>query len=212
MTPKTRSLLVAFMTVTAFYVIASSAQAASLFIGGAKLPANSKAALSTKIGLEESVILESSSLSLAISCSGLGATKPELIGEAKAQAEHLSFEACSEVEPTTCKLGSSTITTEPLTGLFTTGTSPADKLLLQPKTGKLIETLELLGSCAIAGEKPVDGQITFNVPTGQTEEASQAIEASSSTESSLEIAGHKACFASGRGLLKLASGSKWSYH
>jgi hypothetical protein len=212
MTPKTRPLLAALVVVTVFYAVASSAEAASLFVGGAKLSANSKVALSTTIALEEPAVLESPGLSLAISCSGLSATKPELVGEDKAEAERLTFVACSEVEPSTCKLESSTIETAPLTGLFATGTSPADKLHLKPKAGKTIATFVFSGSCAIAGEKGLNGQVTFNAPTGQSEEASQAIEASSSIENSLEIGGNKACFASGRGLLKLASGSKWSYH
>jgi hypothetical protein len=211
MTPKIKPLLALTVTAMTFCALASSAGAASLFVGGAKLSAGSKAALNTKIAVEEPFILTSPGLSLAISCSGSSASQPELVGEATIATATFQLETCSEIEPSTCKLGSAAILTEPVTGKFTTGTSPADLVAFVPKAGKTLATITFTGTCSFAGEKPLDGKLTFNAPTGQNEEISQAIVATGSTES-LELGGQPACFASGKGLLKLASGSKWSYH
>ena len=58
----------------------------------------------------------------------------------------------------------------------------------------------------------MNGSVRVNAPTGQTEEELQAIEGQGSFENnSLEVAGDKSYIEGGKALLKLASGSKWSF-
>ena len=98
--------------------------------------------------------------------------------------------------------------------LVSTFTSPADRVIFLPKTGTEFVTLEFVGgSCAIAGEKPVKGSVTVGASTGQTENTLQPIEGLGSKENnSLTIGGHPTFLEGGKALLKLASGSKWSFH
>jgi hypothetical protein len=181
-------------------------------IAGAALPPGSKAALSTKAVVDEPATLNVPGLSLKISCSGLSGTKPEIIGENEGAVEHLTFEGCSEITPTTCKLETPTISTEPITALAFDAISPDVRVHFTPKSGKSFATLTFVGSCSLAGEKPVNGTVTVDAPNGQSEEVSHALAGLGSQENnSLEVSGQKGYLEKGKALLKLASGSKWSF-
>jgi hypothetical protein len=197
----------AVLAVLALSAVAVSTASAGWFIGGEELPAGSKAALSTKTTVTEPFVLNSPKLSLKISCPGLSGVKPEIIGTTKAQAEELKIEGCSEVEPKTCKVETATISTEPIIATPLESEFPADKVLLAPKTGTNIAGIDFVGSCSLAGEKPLNGKINLNAPTLQEEATGQPIEALGSTEgnNSLEIGGNKAYLEKGKTPIKLAS-------
>jgi hypothetical protein len=191
------------------------APAASLFVGGIKLSTGSKAIVASKAAVDESVLFNAPSLSLRIGCSGSNAIASTLIGENKGEAEARVFEGCSEIAPTNCKLDEPTITTEAVITTFSVATkAPEARFVLEPKIGHLFAGIGIEGpKCTLQGEKPVNGTVKGKLPTGQSEEASQLVEGLGSTEgnNSLEIGGNKFFIEKGKGLVKLASGSKWSF-
>ena len=89
-----------------------------------------------------------------------------------------------------------------------------DRVTLAPQTKTTIAELPFKeeNTCAFAGTEPLKGEVTLDAPTGQTDEASQAVEGLGSLENnSLEVAKDKAYVEAGKTVLKLASGSKWSF-
>jgi hypothetical protein len=67
----------------------------------------------------------------------------------------------------------------------------------------------------LAGERLLEGRVKLKLPTGQTEELTQAIEGLGSSEgnNSLELEGSKAFLEGGKALLRLeAVLSKFSFH
>jgi hypothetical protein len=185
---------------------AGSASATSWFVGGTKLPTGSKVELASKGEVYESSVLNVPTLSLKVSCTGLG-VGGEIIGESSGHAA-LAFEGCSEIEPKTCRVNPSTVVTEPLTTTVTNGSAPDGKVLVTPRSGTLLTTLVFEGSCSLAGEKPVTGKVTLNAPTLQEELAEQVVEGLGSTENnSLEVAKNKAYIEKGKAGLALASGT-----
>jgi len=211
-----RATVIITASVAALILSAVGAASASAewYINGAKLPAGSKVALATKAVVDEPAILNVPKLSLKISCSGLGAVKPELIGTTKGRAEHLLFEGCSEIEPKTCRLNPSTIETEPVLWLTHESFSIFGfEVWLVHEEETILATLVFEGSCSLAGEKPVRGAVTLGAPTLKTENTSQLLEGLGSLENnSLEVAKNKAYIEKGKVLVKLASSSKWSFH
>lgn len=195
----------------------ASASAMSWFVGGAQLPTGSKAALVSKAVLEQPAVLNVPGLALKVSCTGLSGEKAEIEGgTSKGKATALSFEGCSEVSPSTCKVSPSTIVTEPnidwLTHLSGV-TPPGVKWLIHREgTSNVLATVTFVGSCSFAGEKPVSGTVGLLASHGSSEEVSQLLEGIGSLENpSLEIGGNKAFIEGGKALLKLVSGSKWSF-
>lgn len=205
------AVLIAVFALSA--AISASAQAEpSWFVSGAKL--TSKAALATKAVVDEPAVLNVPGLGLKASCSGLSGSKPEIAGPTKGQAEALSFENCSEISPSTCKISPATIRTESIFWLVhISGHFFWWNWLIHAQGGKILATITFVGSCSFAGEQPLAGAVVLKGPTTSIEETSQALEGLGSTENnSLEIAGNKAFIEGGKVLLSLASGSKWSFH
>ncbi len=191
------------------------ASAASLFVGGVKLSTGSKAAVASKAVVDESVIFNVPGFNLRISCSGSNAIASTLVGENKGEAEARIFEGCSEVSPANCKLTTRTIETESVQTTFiaVTKTSEARFILEPKKTNGNFAILAFEGTCVFAGEQPVKGVVKGSLPTGQIEEVSQAVEGLGSAEgnNSMELDKNKVFVEKGRGLVKLVSGSKWSF-
>jgi hypothetical protein len=211
-------LSVAFALTLAFGAItASTASAESWFVNGTKLTPDVTLALATTAAVDESAFLEVPSLKIKLTCTGgpgkiLTATGPYIQAEASLGAESLTFEGCSEIEPATCKVQSS-IKTEPVVGSLETGSGALDRIRFAPKNGRVFTNFTFEGSCSLAGEKPISGQVVIDATDGQTESVSQPIEGLGRTENnSLEIAKAKAYIDGGRALLTLASGSLWSFH
>jgi hypothetical protein len=192
---------------------AASSASAGWFVGGSELPENSKSALSTKASVTSPILFNTPALSLKISCSGFKPRGAVLDGgpAGNAEASGLDFESCSEVSPSTCKLSSSTIETEPILALSTTETSSTKGLVLSvhPKSGKVIAGILFEGSCAAAGEQPLAGSVSLNGPTLLEAQTEQAIEGMGTLEEaeSLTLAGHPT-FIEGTAKIKQGAGQQ----
>ncbi len=208
-----RALVVLVIGLTLGAVGAAQASAASWFIGGVKLSTGSKVAVASKTVVDEKAVFNVPGLGLKVSCAGSTAIAATLVGENKGESQGRTFEACSEIEPSTCKVEPSNIITEPLSTTLSTSISPTDRFLLVPKTGKTFATVLFRGSCSFAGEQPIKGAVIGKLATGQTEELAQAVEGLGSSENnSLEFDSNKMFIERGKALVTLVSGSKWSFH
>src|ERR1700691_1958205 len=151
----------------------TAASAASLFVGGVKLPTGSKVAVASKAVVEEPVLFNARGLGLKIECGESNAIAAALVGENMGEANARIFEDCSEIEPTTCKLATPTITTEPVLTIFVLSTkAPEARFVLEPKEKSIFATLHFVGSCVLSGEQGITGKVTGKLPRGQSEEAS----------------------------------------
>jgi hypothetical protein len=196
---------------------ASSAWAGEWFIGGTKLAAGQTAAVATAAVLDKPFIFASPSVSLLIECQGSTSVfKSSLLTAGKMQGEAITYSSCVLVSaPPGCGLSQSSIEMNPYEATVTTGTSPADKITFKPLAGgkRLLEIRFTGETCSIEGLQGVIGSVTAKLPAGQTEAATQVMEWQGSTENnSLEGALSKVYLESGKSLIKLASGSKWSFH
>jgi hypothetical protein len=213
-----RATVIITASITALILSAMAAASASAdwYINGVKLPAGSKTALSTKVVVDEPIVLNSPTLSLKVTCSGLGTVGPELVGKDVGKVMHLDFEGCSEIEPKTCEIKPATIETEPVTALAMLGTTPDNKVLFKPTAGAghIFTALVLVGSCGIAGEKTISGSFVLDAPDGQAEQVTHLLDGigPAGGNNSLELLTNKLYFEQGKALLKLASSSKWSFH
>jgi hypothetical protein len=199
-------------------VASTTASAESWFVNGTQLSSGSSAALSTTFAVDKPLVFNTPGLPLKFSCGGsIGAVTPKITGEQAFEAASIAFRECSVIEPTTCKLAAPELKTEASTGevhkvlrLF------GHEVFLwfsSNKTPKIAE-LELEGtSCSISGRKAIKGQFTTEGPTLENEEAVQAVLALGSIENnSLQLANDTTYIENGEFLLKLESGSKWSFH
>jgi hypothetical protein len=193
-------------------MLASNASAASWKINGTELKGS--AALATSGVVDAAATLNQPANSIKISCSGptLDGTKPLISGTNHGQAESLTFLGCTESSPANCSVKSS-IPTEPVNAEVSTHGTTEDRVLFTPASANLFATIEFSGgTCAVAGEKPVNGRVIIGAPTGQTELVAQPIVGLGSVENnSLQLAGHPAYIEGGRALLTLASGAKWAF-
>jgi hypothetical protein len=208
---------VVFMAIVAAFtfsaVAVSSASAGSWFVNGTKLAKGATVALATTAAVSESTVLSEPSLGVRLTCSGktLNGVKPLIQGEASGKAESLIFTACSEIAPTTCTIQSE-IKTEPVVASVETGTGTLDRIRFAPAEGKAFATVNFKGTCAEAGEQPVDGQVILDSTTGQVEGTSHLLEGLGTTENnSLELFKAKAYLVGGKAALTLSAGQKWSF-
>jgi hypothetical protein len=193
---------------------ATAAAAGSWYVGGTKLATTAAAASTAGVDEATSFVLPSE----RVTCNGGGGklvryAGPKLKAADLWEAESVVFLGCSEVEPAGCSV-ENTIATEPLVALLETTTSPLDRIRFKASKGNILATVVFEGaSCDIAGEKPVDGQVVARLKQGQTENIIQLLEPLGSVENnSFELGGQKVFAEKGGALLKLAAGSKWSFH
>lgn len=207
-----------FMLFATWAVPASASTKYSWFIAGKELKKGETAALAPTAALDSSFTLNAPSVSLKISCSTYKTGKTELVGgEEITNIESDKYEGCSEISPSTCSLQ-----TPPVIGpapsrnewfLIPGAERNEWRLRLITRSGTRLATITLTGTCALAGEHPLTGSFVLAAPTLGSEEAAQLVEGLGTTENnSLEIAGAKAYIEGDKQLLRLASGSKWSFH
>lgn len=122
---------------------------------------------------------------------------------------------CLQLSPTGCQLATGVVVLGHTLALLLppVGNNPPVSHF-RPVTGKTVAVLEIEGtSCAIAGEKPLTGEYTQDLDTGQTESTTHQLEGLGSIENhSLQLAGTEAYISGGDALIALESGSKWSFH
>jgi hypothetical protein len=190
-------------------VVSGSASASEWFVNGTKLTGS--AALGTKAAVATAVVLSIPGAGTEVSCTGLEGKKLEIIAARTGKASSLIFSGCSVPKPTTCKLATASIATEPLSAEVTMNAEAEDRLTVSPQTAKLLATMSFTGSsCALAGEQAVKGKVTTGMPTGLEEQTEQSAEGLGTLENnSLEAAGDKAYITTGNAGLKLASSASF---
>jgi hypothetical protein len=212
---KVKIIAVTLVAATAFMAIAASSASAIWFVKGTALKAGQTVALANTAAVDTSTVLSAPSLGLRLTCSGstLDGVGAYIQGEASGGAESLTFLGCSEIAPTTCKIEmeKKEIKTEPVVASVEKGTAPFVKILFSPK-GKAFAAITFEGTCAFAGEQPVDGRVVASSQDGQIEQTTHALEGLGTTENnSLELFKAKAYLVGGKALLKLLSGLPWSF-
>ena len=214
------TVMALFAVVALSAMIASSASAAGWHVNGTELGKNSKQALTTAAAVDTAATLSivTKSETIQIKCTGttLNGTSPEIIGTNEGMAKALTFTGCATTKPATkCTLSKTTVATNPIKVFVTKGSGEADVATFDPLSEEPFAEIpfsETGNTCVFTEPEPINGSVRVNAPTGQTEEELQAIEGQGSFENnSLEIAKDKAYIEGGKALLKLASGSKWSF-
>ena len=192
-----------------FAVAASTASAAEWFVGGTKLATT--VAVATTAQLDSLVVLQAPTLTLSVHCLG-----PQLLIREVLQApdkvlvNEIIDHNCLALSPANCTVGPLIVFPGPLEGLvLSNGVTH-----WRPRTGKLVAVLDWEGEkCAIAGEKPLNGEFALSYGSIGTEEAIHAVEGLGTTENnSLETGGNKVYIYGGHALVGLASGLRWSFH
>ena len=219
MRPIAKTICVVLLTVVCLAELASSASA-EWFINGTRLAKGSTAVLASTAAVDASVTftIASKSEDIKISCKGplLRSTGLEIIGTNEGVAKSVTFEGCGITKPATkCALARSQITTNPLRLQATKGPGGTDRgTFTSLITEEALTDVPFSSSntCAFSEQEPIAGSVTIGAETGQTEQVLQTIEGLGSTENnSLEVAKDKIYAESGKTLLALASGSKWSF-
>jgi len=206
------TLLAAAMALSALAASTASA-AGSWFVNGTKLPNGSKAALASTAIIDESAFLNAPSLGVRITCSSntLDGSEPFIQGPNTGGAKSLTFLGCSEIAPSTCKIETTEIPTEPVTATLETS-GGADRIRFVPQSGTVFATIIFKGTCAESGEQPINGKLVAGSSDGQSEKTTHLLEGLGTTENnSLELFKSKAYLEGGKALLKLASGQTWSF-
>jgi hypothetical protein len=191
---------------------------AGWLVSGAEL--KSSAALATANGVEAPVILSIPAVGVTVLCTGntFGTLGAEIVGTNTLKARDLAFESCETVIPETgCALEetSENITTDPVLAVTTLGSkSPDARITFSAQTKKTLASIDFASAntCAFNSEEPLKGSVALDLPSGQTEEAAQALQGLGSVENnSLEVGTSKAYIEGCPVYIKLSSGSKWSY-
>lgn len=212
------ALTAALFTLSAMGTTCASAKM-TWFVGGTKTVDTGKVIVSSHWTVGLSFLWTDPGIALHFSCGHVTSTSMALVGLDVSEAEHITFTSCSEIEPSTCKIEPAEIETTAVTTLPTLALLPGSKkeetfLTFKPKSGNTLASINFTGSCAFAGEHPINGEVKLVAPGLETEEASHTLAGLGSTEgnNSLELAGQKAFIEGGRALLTLASGATWSFH
>jgi hypothetical protein len=187
-------------------------------VGGAALTTAAALATTAKVDSAPKLSIVTTGGTVQIQCKGtvLKGAKPEIMVVDEGLAESLTFEGCETISPTKCALAGqpTSIKTNPLRAFAKTLTKSIDRIAFLPATKKTFAEIPFseTNTCALNETEPINGSVTVGAPTGQEERVEQAIEGLGSVENnSLETAGNKAFLEGGSILLKLASGSKWSF-
>jgi hypothetical protein len=214
-----KTIATALVAAGALNALITASASAGWFVGGTEL--KTSAAIATTAVVDEKIkFLAPAVIDLTIECAGstLDSENGKIEGTDKSFASKLTFLACSTVKPATgCAIESQPvgISTNPILALAALKSGEEDKVTFTPETGKVFAEIAFSSAdtCAFNGLEGVKGAFTLGVPTGQLELESQALVGLGSLENnSLEVANSKAYVVGGKSLLRLASGSKWSFH
>ena len=207
-----KTLLLCATTATIAATTAASASASQWYVGGKALTGSTKLATTTNV--EEDITFSAPSLGLRITCTSVNLVSPEITapGSLKAQ-EETYLGGCKATEgPKGCTVLHER--GEPFAGLAGTavlGTAPEDTLELKSPKAAAFIVFELAECGSLDGQMALTGKIPFAMPTGQTESVEQALVGKGTKSTSLEYEGNYV-YVTGKFKLKLASGSKWSFH
>jgi hypothetical protein len=204
--------------VIALSVVAVSSASAEWLVGGKALGTTTAALTTSALVDEKTKLLVPAIEDLTIECKGetLDGENPRIEGADKGFASKLTFLECSTVKPGECRLEPETkpIATNPILALAALKSGEEDKVTFTPETKAVFAEIAFseTNKCAFNGVEGVKGSVVVGAPTGTLELETQPIVGLGSVENnSLEVGGSKAFLIGGKALLKLASGSKWSF-
>ncbi|HEY3759908.1 MAG TPA: hypothetical protein VGL37_09105 [Solirubrobacteraceae bacterium] len=215
-----------FAAVATSALVVGSASADEWFIEGAKLTAGKSAALATSAPVDEFAkfrVNPGNAEEVAIECKGANLTGEEayVSSGTGGMAKSLAFEGCSVTKfpsGSTCALEGQpeNIRTNAL-GITTSLAGPNTKVRINihPLTKKTFVELNFGTSTCLGGGgiKSINGSVFILSSDGASEAVTHTIMAQGSLENnSLEFFSNKAIVEGGLALVKLASGSKWSFH
>jgi hypothetical protein len=211
---------------------ASSALAAEWFIQGTKLATSAALASTARVtggagarleiyqGGEEAIKIECVG-DLLVTKGGsvvYRAENPEIISPNQMRAKAVIYEGCNVTQPAGCFLAevNQTIKTLPIRATLAKGVvSPEDRITIMPQTKRTLANINFspTNTCLAGTEQaPVNGSLTIRAFTGQEEKGEQTVDGLGSLENnSLEVSSDKAFFSEGTAVLRLLSGSKWSF-
>jgi hypothetical protein len=200
----------------AFSALGAVSASASWFVGGTELKTSAQLATAAVID-EIPTLLVPAVSDLALTCTGgtLDNASPEIIAGNSVKAQALKFLGCEVTNPAKgCALEGTTISTFPITAVASLGPGEEVRVKYLPQTKNIIAEVEFgeANTCAFNSLESVKGSITEGIPKGQLEAATETLVGLGSVENnSLEVGNSKIIIKGGRGLVKLASGSKWSF-
>lgn len=215
--PSTKTIMAVFAATLAVSAsVTSSALAVpEWFVGGAALV--NEAALANTAKVDEPVALSFAGLNLTLKCNSEIANV--INGKIKTTnlmlIEHLKLNECLAPNPANCSVRGGELATNPLEGTAIKGEGVVDKILFKAKVGAIVASFLLEGAgCTYAGlTKNIEGSVIVKMPFGQTESAPQLVEGLGTNEQGVDkltIEGN-AGGVTGKILMNLASGAKWSF-
>jgi hypothetical protein len=208
----------ALFAVIAMSAVAVSSASAEWLVSGKALSGTAPLTTAAVVDAKTKLLVPSVE-DLTIECAGstLDGVEPRIEGTDRGFASSLTFLACSTINPATnCKIESQPvgISTNPILALAALKAGEEDKVTFTPETGKVFASIAFstTNTCAFNGVEGVKGSVTVGAPGGTLESETHSIVGLGSVENnSLEVANSKAYLIGGNALLKLASGSKWSF-
>jgi hypothetical protein len=228
--PRAKIIIATLLAGVTLSAVAADSASADWFVSGTKLAAGKTVAVASTAKLDTLLGVTIPFTGAVVTCTGNGVTLLRISAAVLVAQTNpllgglllttLIIEHC-EVEAggkSICKLEEqpTSISTQPLKAILTKGPHTGeDRATFSPQTKNTIATLHFSeeDTCGLTGSVPLVGSLTMRLATGQSEEASQAMEGLGTTENnSLELGGDKAYVTGGEALLRLASGSKWSFH
>jgi hypothetical protein len=219
MTSRVGIAVAALLAAVALSAVAVGSASADWFINGTKLVGSAELATTAKVDTDLTLrVAAPGGGGVKVLCTGsLDSSEPLIDSTNAFSIKTLTFLGCSTIEPATkCALQGqpTSISTAPLVGTMTKGPGNSVRSIIKALTKGTIATLAFseADTCAFTEEEPVTGSVTSDATLGQNEEVAQAFEALGTTENnSLLVAGDHAYVEGGRVLLRLLSGSKWSF-
>ena len=206
-----RTLILCATTATIAATTAASASASQWYVGGKALTGSTKLATTTKI--EEDITFSAPSLGLKIICASVNLVSPEITAPTSLKAEEETYlGGCKAERSGGCSVWQER--GEPFAGLAGTavlGTAPEDTLELKSPEAAAFIVFELAECGSLDGQAAFTGKVPFSMPTGQTESVEQTLVGEGTKSTSLKYEGNNV-YVTGKFKLKLASGSKWSFH
>ncbi|HUN77872.1 MAG TPA: hypothetical protein VMU32_03030 [Solirubrobacteraceae bacterium] len=186
----------------------SSASAAGWMVGGSEL-SGSEAVATTAAAMENA---KGEASGVTVECAGAttNAVSPKLEAPNKASASSIVFTGC-ESKTAGCKTAKTEIGTVPVTVEATLEGATKVRAVGRPVTGKIFTTIKYEGAeCALAGVKPVTGQVTAT--SSADEEVLESLVLILITEASGELKeGSSSAYLHIHVLVRLASGRAWNY-
>jgi len=166
------------------------------------------AALATTAKVDKENVFKGGGVTVSCSGNALNSAAPVISAPNEMTASGIAFTGCKASTP--CSLAKSEIKTESVVAELTSEGVVAASATFKPKTGSLFTKLKFEGSeCAFEGEQSLSGRATALLPTGEEEEASQAL-SWDTVESAKELKiGSSSASLEGSSLLRLASGKQW---